>query len=339
MNRQLTPKHIFQCRSQLKNTIRNFFQRQEYEEVDTPIVVPCPGTEIHLNYFSTQWQDYKGSSHRLWLRSSPELHMKQVLAMGLDKIFQLAPSFRNHGELGKWHSPEFLMLEWYEVGITFADLIQQTIELLRKTQMEFYTVFPIYKGGVKLPRDFPTFSIQEAFSKFASLDLIDQDPHLARKAKAAGVISVNADDGFETAFFKILLEKIEPAIKLLEAAVLYDYPPSQAALAKIENGVAKRFEIYIQGVELCNGFWEQLDAAENRSRIAASNCLRRQQEREVCLEDEYFYQALSQGIPSACGNALGFDRWLALLMNCDSLSCTNPFFGQKPFSQDNFLGS
>jgi lysyl-tRNA synthetase class 2 len=309
--------NIFERRNKLKKTIRDFFANLSYTEVETPHVVVCPGTEVHLNYFSTAWKNYDGSSKNLFLRSSPELHMKQILARDkIQKIFQFATCFRNGGELSEWHNPEFTMLEWYEKKISFDDFITQTTELLR--------VCGLNKNFVKL-------SVFEAFERFAGLKLIDQDPELMFKAKEKNILSVNIGDSFETAYFKILIEKIEPGLESLGQTILYDYPKSQAALSKISGDVAKRFEIYVGRVELCNAFWELTDKKENEDRIAESNALRLQNGLDAMPRDKYFFDALSVGLDSCCGNALGFERLLAVLDGATSIAQYVPFRDHSAF--------
>ena len=127
----MNPKQAFQARATLKSGIRKFFQDRDYLEVDAPILVPCPGTEVHLDYFESHWLDFQHKSHKLFLRSSPELHLKQAMSFGLDKVFQLAPCFRNGGEASQWHHPEFTMLEWYESNISYEAFMDSTVDLIR----------------------------------------------------------------------------------------------------------------------------------------------------------------------------------------------------------------
>jgi lysyl-tRNA synthetase class 2 len=259
--------------------------------------------------------------------------MKRALALGLRKIYQIAVCFRNRGELAPWHHPEFTMLEWYEAGIGFREFMDQTEDLLRFTREEIASRRP---GSValKLPPRFRRLSVEEAFVEFAGLSLVDGDPGLARRARERGISAVGEDDDFETAYFKILVEMVEPGLRSLGCAVLYDYPASQAVLAKVEGGWAKRFEFYVGGVELCNAFLELTDPAENRRRIADS-CARRGHlargrtppapEHDEPRPDEEFLRAVEAGIPPCAGNALGLDRWLALLLGLDGIARTVPF--------------
>lgn len=315
---------IWRARAALKEAVRVFFGQRDYLELDTPIMVQAPGMEVHLDYFQTTWIDHDQRPHARFLQSSPELHMKRAVCHGAERVFQFARCFRNQGEFSAWHHPEFTMLEWYEVGMEYHGFMDQTEALLRATQQQLADRFAI-KNSVRLPPRMQRLTVAEAFKEFAQLDLIDNDADLAAQARANNCLSVQANDDFETAFFKILIEKIEPGLAQLGAAFLYDYPASMAVLAKVENGVARRFEIYIDRVELCNAFLELGDAAENRRRWQAANQLRIKSGRTAIPEDEMFLADLQIGMPACSGNALGFDRWLALILGHQNLDQVIPF--------------
>ena len=189
------------------------------------------------------------------------------------------------------------------------------------------------RGSIPPPRGaFERVTVTEAFARWAGLALIDGDPDLAAKARAKGIISPRPDDDFETAFFKILIEKIEPGIEAATGGIiLYDYPASQAALAVVEDGMAKRFEFYYGRVELCNGFQELLAPTANRERIAGANARRRDLGYAVPNDDDDFYDALERGLPPSCGNAVGLERWLALVAGLDGIGELMPFRGARPY--------
>lgn len=319
MQDQLT---LWRMRAALTASIRQFFSGRDFLELDTPILVPTPGTETFLRYFGTQWRDHGTFSARFYLRSSPELHLKQALAMGVEKVFHLGKCFRNAGELGPWHHPEFSMLEWYQTGIGYTDFMDQTETLIREVHAAVKKKFPV---AINLPKKMERLTVAEAFKRFVGVDLVDQDEELAKKALACGSTMVRKGDDFETAFFKLLMEKIEPGMKSLGAAFLYDYPASQAALATVRDRVAERFELYINGVEVCNAFHECCDPSENRMRIREANMRRTAMGFEVPEEDQDFYDALDRGLPASCGNALGFDRLLALFAGESNLDRVVPF--------------
>ncbi len=309
-------------RHYLKTCIRDFFNERGYLEVESPVVVITPGSEDHLRYFGTKWLDYQNASHEFWLRSSPEIHMKQILAQGEDRIYQIAPCFRNHGEHSDWHHPEFSMLEWYEKNLSFSNFIEQIELFLRFTNERFSKMN--HSHHLAMPKVVPRLSVYEAFAH-VGIELVDLDPELPQKARHADILSVNENDDFFSTFFKVLLEKVEPLLAKEDIAVLYDYPPSQAALAEVDDGVAKRVEFYVRGIELSNGFKECLSPEENARRFAKTDEYRRLQGYETPRQDPQFFECLRQGIGSACGNALGLDRWLALLLGHKSIHQVIPF--------------
>lgn len=328
---QLHPLDLQFNRAQLRKLIRRFFDSRGFIEVETPCLVPMPGTETYLNYFESDWQNLAGVPSRLFLRSSPELHMKQIIASSESKdtgdkdlkgIYQLGPCFRNRGELGPWHHPEFTMLEWYQQRIGYQGLIKQTEELIRYCHDGLKDVG---LDVIQFPDAAERYTVREAFFEFADVELIDRDPDLAKKAMAAGVVSVRSDDDFDTAFFKVLLEKIEPAFAGFPLAVLYDYPASQAALAVVEKGVARRFEYFISGIEISNAFLELGGRIENLARIQDANTRRHELGLPVPPIDEDFLQAMDADFRECGGNALGFDRLLALLTGKFDLDAIIPF--------------
>lgn len=323
-------RFFLEARQRLQKAIHDFFAARSFLSIDTPIAVRSPGTEVHLRYFASSWLDHGAEAHPLFLRSSPELHLKQALSQGLERVYHLGKCFRNGGELSPWHHPEFTMLEWYEAGISLSDFMKETEELLHSAAEALRAT----DAGVWLPpRTIPRVSVFEAFERWAGLKLIDGDPSLGAQAEARGFISIRASDSFEDAYFKILIDVIEPELKKLAAVILYDYPASQCALARIENGRAQRFELYLRGIELCNAFDELVDPALNRERIQESNRQRRDLGLPEIPEDSDFYAALQQGLPSSCGNALGFDRLLALLLGETSLDRVIPFRWNQPYQK------
>lgn len=314
--------HHLLVRQKLKACIREFFESRGYLEVDTPLLVSQPGTEVHIDYFSSSYIGFRGEQESFSLRSSPELHMKQLLAEGLQKIFQLGPSFRNGGEYTKWHHPEFYLLEWYHLGSDLDGMIFETDQLIRFCLQRFNDFS--YLGFDRLP-DLHQIGVFDAFEKYANITLVDEDPHLGKKAASAGCVSVNTDDDFETAFFKILMEKVEPRFKDLDYVCLRDFPPSQAILSKVSNQVAHRFEFYLKGIEISNAFFECQDVRENETRIREVNEKRKQLGKDPLRLDEHFFQSLRKGLPECCGNALGFDRLLALLVGEGDIDSVVPF--------------
>ncbi len=322
-----TAIEMLKARQALQNHIHAFFQSRDYLSIDTPIVVEAPGTEVHLDYFATSWQDHRQTSHPLYLRSSPELHLKQAMAHGIERVYHLGKCFRNQGEISAWHHPEFTMLEYYQSGISLTNFMALTEELIHSSRdaIKSFDPKPLPKGP------FPRLSMYEAFERWAGIELIDQDPSLAEKARSKGFVSVRSDDDFETTYFKILIDAIEPNLEKEEAIFVYDYPPSQAALANVKEGKAQRFELYLHGVELCNAFDELVSPEENRRRLVLSNKARESLGKPRLPEDEDFLKAMEKGMKPACGNALGFDRLLAILLGLKGIGSLIPFRDNRPY--------
>ncbi|MGE0173636.1 MAG: amino acid--tRNA ligase-related protein [Oligoflexales bacterium] len=306
----------WKLRSKLLASLHKFFDDRGFTHLDTPLLVGMPGYEVHLNFFQTDWFNLQHKAMPRFLRSSPEIHLKKALSSGLDKVYEVGKCFRNVGELGPLHHPEFTMVEWYQTDIDYMDFMQQTEDFLRQTREEFLRHFP---SPLILPQSFRKISVFEAFEDFAKVQLVDDDPTLRYKAQALGHDYLLPGDDFETSYFKILLNTIEPRLKELGAIFLYDFPPSQAALAEVKNGKAKRFEAYINGVELCNAFSELTSSEENKRRFADFSTKRQQIGATPFSVDEGFIAALDKGLPASCGNALGFDRWFALLLGDSDL--------------------
>lgn len=317
---------VFRLRARLGAALRDFFSGHGYLEIDTPCLVRTPGTEVYLNYFDATWESLGGAREKLYLRSSPELHMKQALAAGCHKIFQIGPCFRNKGEIGPWHHPEFTMLEWYHCGTGYRDFMQESVALVRHAVKSLGS-----DAKLDLPEDVPAFTVKEAFSKFAGIDLVDLDPGLARRARTAGVVSVREDDDFDTAFFKVLIEKVEPALARLPLSILYDYPGSQAALAVVEDGVARRFELFSRGIELSNAFFELPGREANEARIREAAEKRRHFGLPAVPEDQDFLDAMAHGFPPCAGNALGYDRLLACIIGAGDVGSVLPFRNASPW--------
>ena len=319
---------IWQQRAFLAARIREWFGTRDFLEIETPILVTTPGTETFLGYFETTWQQANGTNVPLYLRSSPELHLKRCLAQGASRVFQLAKCFRNDGELSPLHHPEFTMLEWYESGLSYQGMIEQTIALMQSLAESFATHWQL---PVLFNRKKPTvLSVYEAFERFAGIELRDNDVNFASRAIVKGIPSIKAEDDFSTTYYKILLQCIEPELTKLSWCILKDYPPSQAALAQINNGVAERFEMYVHGIELCNAFHELIDPAENQARFLAMNPQRNAAGKPSIPIDEAFLSA-SAKLPPCSGNALGFDRLLCLLQNQRDLAHAIPFRCDKAY--------
>lgn len=274
-----------QQRDVLMRGIRTFFYERGYTEVETPIRLKIPCMELHID---------AEPSGDCFLRTSPEIFHKQLLAAGHEKIFEIGKCFRS-GEFGPLHNPEYTMLEWYQAGADYMDILEETKAL----------VSCVWKKGSK---DWEIWTVSDAFVEFAGWE-------------PAG----NYD---EDRFDIDLVEKVEPAIKEIGGpVVLKDYPVEAAALSrrKADDPLrAERWELYMDGIEIANAYSELTDPVEQRTRFEACAAQRVALGKEAYEIDDTFIQAL-ENMPPSGGVALGVDRLLMLISGESSLDPLLPF--------------
>jgi lysyl-tRNA synthetase class 2 len=280
-----------------------------------------PGLEPHLKAFATVMHDPDSGALPRYLHTSPEFAMKKLLAGGMTQIWQLAHVFRD-AERGATHHPEFAMIEWYRAGASYRDIMADCEALLRCVQEAARDLLRWRGHSADANRPWQYLTVAEAFQAYAGIDLLATMPDpmvpnaelLAAAARKVG-IQPHARDDWETLFFRILLDRIEPRLGFGAPTILYDYPLAQAALArrKPEDArLAERFELYVCGLELANAFGELTDPAEQRIRFEADRGKQRALYGDTYPVDEDFLAALEHGMPECAGIALGFDRLVML---------------------------
>jgi lysyl-tRNA synthetase class 2 len=299
---------ILKKRAQLLADVRLFFAQKQVLEVETPILSVAAPTAPYLDSFKTNYIPI-GTADRqaYYLQTSPEFAMKRLLASGSGSIYQIAKVFRN-GERGKLHSPEFTMLEWYRLTLTLEQLMDEVAELLMSVAG--------FRTTVRL-------SYSAVFRQYLDIDLFDCSDEALKLAALAYIPSIT--DSFELArdgWLELLMsEVIEPKLADLRQPVfIYDFPASQAQLAKVkidEQGrqVAARFELYAGGLELANGYDELREADTLRHRFEQDNQQRIKLNKPEMPIDQNLLAAMKTGFPACSGVALGLDRLLMLLMN------------------------
>ncbi|NQZ58805.1 MAG: EF-P lysine aminoacylase GenX, partial [Lentisphaeraceae bacterium] len=266
-NKLRDKRKFLEVRSRLFMALRTFFHERGFIEVETPVRIKYPALEDYID------AEPAGNS---FLRTSPELHMKRLLAAGYEKIFQIGPCFRM-GEFGERHRPEFTMLEWYEEGADYRDVLQTTVELLRyladklKVRQDYFS------------QQWQELTVHQAFDDKASQSL--------EACMAAGT------------FEEVLCFELEPDFGKEKPTVLIDYPAAMAALSRKKSGqphLAERWELYIDGLEIANAYSELTDAKEQRIRFEETVKLRKSDGRDVYGIDPDFMSALEEGLPK-CG--------------------------------------
>jgi len=307
------------ARGRIVQALRAWFAAEGFLEVETPALQVSPGNEPHLHAFATDITAPSGEHSRLYLHTSPEFACKKLLAAGESKLFALARVFRNR-ERGALHHPEFTMLEWYRACAPYETVMDDCAAIVAAAAQAAGTDRFAFAGYAANPFVAPhKLTVAEAFARFAGIDLLatlpaggPDAPALAAAAHTAGIRTA-ADDTWSDMFSRVLVERVEPRLGLERPTILYEYPLPEAALAQpaADPRVALRFEMFVCGVELANGFDELTDAAEQRRRFVQAMAEKERIYGERYPIDEDFLAALAV-MPPASGVALGFDRLVML---------------------------
>jgi elongation factor P--(R)-beta-lysine ligase len=310
---------VLLARARIVKALRDWFAGQGFVEVETGALQVSPGNETHLHAFATALAAPDGTAARLYLRTSPEFACKKLLAAGEPRIVEFAKVFRNR-ERGALHHPEFTMIEWYRAGEPYSTLMTDCAALVRTAAEITGAAQFSFRGRVADPFAAPErLTVTEAFARFAGIDLLAALPAgkpdrnaLAQAAQASGM-RIAENDHWGDIFSKVLVERIEPQLGIGRATVLDEYPAALSALARPARDprVAERFELYLCGVELANGFGELTDPAAQRLRLEQEMTEKARIYGERYPIDEDFIAALAY-MPQASGVALGLDRLVML---------------------------
>ena len=291
---------IARLRTQLYRTIRDFFSRQNVLEVETPVLGGGGSTDPHIDLFQSWFEPCGGGDGSVqYLQSSPELHMKRLLARGFGDIFQIARVFRN-AECGRVHNPEFTLLEWYRIGFCMEELIDEVVALLARLLGSRRVVRLAYREAVRGVTGLDPLAVS-----------LEEVVAWCRTHGTAVPDLASLTDALQY----LLAVHVEPSFDPAAFTVLHGFPARQAVLAQLDPAderIARRFELYCGGYELANGWEELVDALENRRRMCEDNETRRRLGKEPIPPDERFLHALTTRFPPCSGVALGFDRVVML---------------------------
>ena len=301
-------------RSQLLREIRAFFEDRDFLHVETPLVSRDTVVDRHIEpvrISAAEVIDGGSPSDRLFLQTSPEFAMKRLLASGATAIYQICKAFRK-GESGRFHNPEFTMLEWYRVGDDYA----AGIGLLAQFAKHVFAV-----------ENVDTMTYREAFIKLADVDPFSAsitDLKTVCQSRQIDTSSFAQDVDRDSWLNLIMSEVVEPSLGASDPVIVSDWPASQAALAKVRTDdqgqqVAERFELFYRGVELANGYHELLDPLELEARNQNVNCQRVVDGHQPLPQHSKLLQAMQHGLPACSGVAVGIDRLLMVLLGADSI--------------------
>lgn len=305
--------NTLKARAQMLRQIREFFFERDVLEVETPLMASAGVTDPHLVNFETQYlMPGETSGSQLFLQTSPEYAMKRLLCANLLQecggIYQICKAFRNE-EQGRFHNPEFTMLEWYRTGFDHWQLMDEMEALV---------------SDLLNTEKFERLSYQYAFRQYLDFDPINgSDADLYQVCREHGFADfVNSDNVRDTLLQLLFSHRIEPRIGQYVPCFIYHFPASQAALAQIspENEkVAERFELYFKGIELANGFHELKSPLEQAKRFDSDNQNRKELGIKQAKIDDKFLAALAQGLPNCAGVAMGLDRLLMLITGIENI--------------------
>ncbi len=298
---------MLQLRARLLANIRTFFEKKSVLEVETPLLSHSIGTDPQLAFFTT---DYclPPLQQQLFLQTSPEFAMKRLLAAGSGSIYQICKAFRN-GESGRFHNPEFTLLEWYRVGFTLTQLMDEIAELI----LSLFAAEQVELAGVQ------RYSYQAIFQQYTGLDAllfsyVDYCTYALNNGLPEAVALCEHDHALWLDF--LFSHCVQPHLRNDTVYMVHDYPATLSSLARInplDSRTTDRVELFINGVELGNGFYELSDAVEQNKRFDEEISARQQKDLADVVKDERLIAALATGLPECSGIAIGLDRLLMLL--------------------------
>jgi lysyl-tRNA synthetase class 2 len=328
------------ARDRLLRALRGWFEGQGFVEVETPVLLPAPGQEPHLLPFATAFHGRDRASP-LWLATSPEYAMKRLLAAGFERIFQLGRAFRDGpDEHSPLHAPEFTLLEWYRAWESLGQIGRDVVELLRVAARALRGSTTLERSGRSCDAAAAAvwISVEQAFRELADVELEpyldgEDSAFLASLPSRLPRVGDSPSEQADSAFFRILIERVEPELGVGRPALLCRYPARHAALATLcadDPRVAERFEAYVLGIELANAFEELRDPDEQERRLRAEQRERVRRGGAPLPISQEFLRALRSGLPPCAGVALGVDRLHLLVTGAARVADLQPFPLEPP---------
>lgn len=328
---KLPPRNVLQARAAMLQAVRTFFVDRGYLEIETPALGLAPDHSLAIKVFESRYEDEWGVAETVFLPTSPEPFMKRMVAEGYEKVFQIGKFFRN-GERGTLHNPEFTGVEWYHAYTDYNQMMDLTQALI------IYVAQSLGVTAVSKAHG-PAISLTQQWRRSRFYELLEstlgrplagiENPAILKQLLQQAGFWCGTDETLEDLLLRLFVHSVEPDLGYSAPTFVIDYPVCMGAMAKrklTEPNVVERFELYLAGVELCNGYTELNEPDEQRQRFETDR-RRKYPQRDIPL-DAAFLAALRYGIPPCSGNALGLDRLLMLLLGKDSISEVRPFMFQ-----------
>ncbi|MGB9637220.1 MAG: EF-P lysine aminoacylase EpmA [Microgenomates group bacterium] len=332
------PRDIFIARSVIVNAIREFFVKENFLEVETPTLVTSPDPSPFNEVFKIEGKN-------LYLTPSPEFFLKKLLAAGLKNIYQMAKAYRDWQENDLLHLSEFTILEWYRTGADYFDLMVDCENLINhiqqrlseksqnskvkcQNQISNAKILKYQQQQIDLSPPWLRISCKEAFKRYANVNL-DEFINIERARKICRKRGYQVEDknSWEELYHQLFLNEVEPSFPKDQPLILYDYPAPLAALSQIKKSdprYAERFEFYIGGLELGNGYSELTDWHEQEKRLKKDIETRKSKGMKIFDYDHEFIEALKRGLPQTAGIAVGVDRLIMLFTDSEDIHKITP---------------
>lgn len=309
--------NILKIREKIIDSIRDFFKSQGFTEVETPLMTTYPDPSP----FNEVFEVHSVAGKKFYLAPSPEFYMKKLLAAGSGNIFQICKAFRD-GQESPIHSPEFTILEWYRTNADYKDIMKDCENLVSFITRNSQSVIGKLKNNINIIPPWKRISVKEAFAKYANINLDEfLDIKKARKICQKHGYHLNPSHSWEQLYHQIFLNEVEPKLPTQNPLILYDYPAPLAALARLKKdnpNYAERFEFYIAGLELGNGYSELTDSKEQEKRLKKDLTTRKKLGMRLFPYDKEFVTAVGK-MPPCGGIAVGIDRLIMALTDIKTI--------------------
>lgn len=316
----------FFVREKTLRVTRQFFEMNNFHEVEVPILIGKPPGESYVDVFATTVKNRLGMKQPAYLATSPELPLKKLLVAGIGNCFCITKSFRNGESHSKTHNPEFSILEWYRVGVGYEAIMEDMESWIQSLAQSFgYTHSLHYQDMmIDLATPWERLTIRDAFSRYADIDFdLFLDPHEARRIAQMKGYTLNDKTTWEEIYNQIFLNEVEKHLGKTKPTILMEFPSCMAALAKHKKSdprYALRFEVYIGGLELADAYEELTDPIEQEKRFEEELVMVKQKGNTTYDYDHDFIDALRAGLPDCSGIAVGLDRIMMLFSNVTSIT-------------------